>query len=131
MAVSSIKAVLPEEIEKVWKAVTSVYDYTWRSDLSRTKVLDDRHFVEYTKSGYATNFTVTVSIPYQRWELEMENTNMKGYWMGSFRQKNGGTEIEFTESVSVKKLYLMPFVKIYLKKQQKLFLADLDQMLKK
>ena len=55
--------------------------------------------------------------------------NIKGRWTGIFRPKEEGTEIEFTESVSVKKFFLRPFAKSYLKKQQAMFLRDLTKAL--
>ena len=38
----------------------------WRSDLSKTEVISDTQFVEYTKDGYQTTFTVTLVEPYRR-----------------------------------------------------------------
>lgn len=85
MAVTSIKAVLPCEINKVWELVLGVENYAaWRSDLSKTEVINDRQFIEYTKDGYSTKFTVTLVEPYVRWEFEMENSNMTGHWIGVF-----------------------------------------------
>ena len=104
---------------------------TWRSDLSKIEVLNDKQFVEYTKGGYATTFTTTVVEPYQRWEFDIENDNMKGHWIGVFTQRDGQTEIEFTEDVAVKKLVLKPFVKAYLKKQQTQYIEDLRDVLSK
>ena len=49
MVTSSIKAILPCEIHRVWEAVTAVEGYAWRSDLSKTEILDENRFVEYTK----------------------------------------------------------------------------------
>lgn len=46
----------------------------------------------------------------------MENSNMKGHWVGVFSEKDGQTEIDFTEDVTVKKFALKPFVKGFLKK---------------
>lgn len=54
----------------------------------------------------------------------MENSNMKGHWVGVFVEKNGQTEIDFTEDVTVKKLIMKPFVKTFLKKQQELYVSD-------
>ena len=79
MAVSNIKAIFPCDAQKVWNMVTSLKDYQWRSDLSKVEILDEKKFVEYTKSGYPTTFTVTCEIPYERWEFDMENSNMKGH----------------------------------------------------
>ncbi|MCM1542594.1 MAG: SRPBCC family protein [Blautia sp.] len=127
MAVSSIKAVFSCDIRKVWEVVTDVENYAWRSDLGRTEILNDRQFVEYTKDGYATTFTITVAQPCKRWEFDMENGNMKGHWTGVFIQRGKETEIEFTEDVTVKKLFMKPFVKTFLKKQQEQFISDLKK----
>lgn len=129
MAVSNIKTVLSADISKVWDVVTDVENYSWRSDLSRTELLEKNQFVEYTKEGYPTTFTITSSVPYERWEFDMENSNMKGHWVGIFTPKEGKTEIEFTENVTVKKIFLRPFIKRYLRKQQALFVADLEKAL--
>ena len=52
MAITSIKAVIPCEINKVWELVLGVEDYcAGRSDLSKTEVINDRQFIEYTKDG--------------------------------------------------------------------------------
>ena len=129
MAVSNIKTVLSADISKVWDVVTDVENYSWRSDLSRTELLEKNQFVEYTKDGYPTTFTITSSVPYERWEFDMENSNMKGHWVGIFTPKEGKTEIEFTENVTVKKIFLRPFIKRYLRRQQALFVADLEKAL--
>lgn len=129
MAVSNIKTVLSADISKVWDVVTDVENYSWRSDLSRTELLEKNQFVEYTKEGYPTTFTITSSVPYERWEFDMENSNMKGHWVGIFIPKEGKTEIEFTENVTVKKIFLRPFIKRYLRRQQALFVADLEKAL--
>ena len=129
MAVSNIKTVLSADISKVWDVVTDVENYSWRSDLSRTELLEKNQFVEYTKNGYPTTFTITASVPYERWEFDMENSNMKGHWIGIFKPKGEKTEIEFTENVTVKKIFLRPFIKRYLRRQQALFVADLEKAL--
>ena len=129
MAVSNIKTVLSADISKVWDVVTDVENYSWRSDLSRTELLEKKQFVEYTKKGYPTTFTITASVPYERWEFDMENSNMKGHWIGIFKPKGEKTEIEFTENVTVKKIFLRPFIKRYLRRQQALFVADLEKAL--
>ena len=56
---------------------------------------------------------------------------MTGHWVGIFTEKGESTEVEFTENVEAKKFYFKPFVKLYLKKQQKQFVYDLDKELMK
>lgn len=127
MAVSNIKATFPGDIRKVWEIVTDVNNYTWRSDLDRTEILSEKQFVEYTREGYATTFTITLTEPYKRWEFDMENGNMRGHWKGIFTRRGNDTEIDFTEDVTAKKIFMKPFVKAFLKKQQAQFIADLEK----
>lgn len=129
MAISNIKASFQSDIHKVWEVVTSVENYTWRSDLSRTEILNEKQFIEYTKKGYATTFTITAVEPYQRWEFDMENGNIKGHWIGVFTSKEGQTEIDFTEDVNAKKFFMKPFLKSCLKRQQIQFISDLKKAL--
>ena len=129
MAVSTIKATFKCNIQRIWDTVTSLEDYAWRSDLSKIEIVDENHFIEYTKEGYATNFTVTAKEPYKHWEFDMENDNVKGHWIGVFTQKGEETEIDFTEDVTAKKFFMKPFVKVYLKKQQAQYISDLQKVL--
>ncbi len=129
MAVSNIKAAFQSDVQRTWEVVTSLKNYSWRSDLSKIETLNDAQFIEYTKEGYATAFTVTAKEPYKRWEFDMENDNMKGHWTGIFTQKDGMTEIDFTEDVTAKKNFMKPFVKAYLRKQQALYISDLRKAL--
>ena len=129
MAISNVKAVFQNNIQDVWDIVTSLENYQWRSDLSKIEIINEKTFIEYTKDGFDTTFTVTVSEPYKRWEFNMENSNMKGHWTGVFTEKNGQTEIDFTENVTAKKLIMKPFLKAFLKKQQQLYISDLKKAL--
>ncbi len=130
MAVSKIKAVFANDVKDVWNVVTSLENYQWRSDLSKIEVINDKQFIEYTKDGYATTFTITTVEPLERWEFDMENSNIKGHWTGVFSFQNGHTEIEFTEDVTVKKFIMKPFAKSFLRKQQELYVSDLRKALR-
>lgn len=129
MAISKITAVFQNDIADVWNVVTSLENYQWRSDISRIEVISDKQFIEYTKDGYATTFTITVTDPLKRWEFDMDNGNMKGHWTGIFSFQNGQTTIEFTEDVVAKKFIMKPFVKAFLKKQQEQYVSDLRKAL--
>ena len=130
MATTNIKATIQSDIHTVWNIVLAVDRYsTWRSDLSRAEAINEKQFVEYTKDGYPTTFTVTAEEPYKRWEFDMENSNMKGHWIGVFTPKGTETEIDFTECVTAKKFFMKPFVKAFLKRQQEQYIADLRKAL--
>ena len=129
---SNIKDIICSDIHKVWETVLAIDKYSaWRSDLSKTEILNQMHFIEYTKQGYSTEFTITTVEPYKRWEFDMENSNMKGHWIGIFTSKGNKTQIDFTECVTAKKIIMRPFVKSYLRKQQAQFVMDLKKILEK
>lgn len=130
MAIANMKATFSSDIEKIWNIVTSCVDYSWRSDLSKIEVVEDKkRFIEYTKDGYPTNFTITAFEPCKRYEFDMDNDNMTGHWTGIFTVENDKVCIDFTENVTAKKLFMKPFVGMYLKKQQAAYLQDLKKAL--
>lgn len=62
-----------------------------------------------------------------KYSFLMDNVNFSGEWTGHFRQAENGTEVIFTESISLKKWWLYPFALLYLKLQQKRYIADLKR----
>lgn len=50
MAISNINTIISNDIQKVWNIVLAVDKYnSWRSDLSKTEIINDKQFIEYTK----------------------------------------------------------------------------------
>ena len=131
MATSRVTVHFPCPVERVWQVVTDLMNTAWRSDLARVEVLDETRFVEHTKSGYATNFTVTACEPLRRWTFTMENGNMSGTWEGIFEAAEDGARLHCTETVHAKRWWMCPFVPGYLKRQQRLYLEDLRRELQK
>lgn len=125
MAVSKVNALFSTDVKRVWSIVTSLENYQWRSDLSRIEVLNDKQFVEYTKDGFPTTFTITAMEPYKRWEFDMDNSNMKGHWTGIFIERDGETEATFIEDVTARKWIMKLLVKLFLKRQQNQYISDL------
>ncbi len=122
--------VFGSRIDKIWKLITDNTEYSWRSDLSKVTVIDGgTRFIEYTKDGYPTEFTVTLKIPHERYEFDMKNSNMTCHWTGIFTKVNGRTKVTFIEEVEVKKVIMRPFVGMYLKKRQKKYIEDLKHAL--
>lgn len=135
MTTSNITVTIPCDIHKVWETISAVETYsTWRSDVSKTEVIDEKQFIEYTKDGYETAFTVTVAVPYSQWELEMENSHIKGRWTVAFESKGDETELDITACASAKGLSFRPvgqsvFERTYLKKGLERFEKDLKKLL--
>lgn len=131
MVKATIRASFDEEIQKVWQIVTDLQNYSWRSDLSKIEVINEGQFIEYTTGGYPTKFTISDKKPFKLYAFVMENSNIRGHWQGEFTKAGSQTEIIFTEEVTVKKFYLKPFAKGYLKKQQEKYISDLTATLSK
>lgn len=129
MAKVNIKAIFHTDLEQVWRVVTDNTDYSWRSDLDRIEVVDDTTFVEYTKDGFPTTFTITCKEEGKRYEFDMVNQNMQGHWTGIFQETEGGVEIDFTEDVKANHPLMNAFAGLYLKKQQKQYIEDLRRSL--
>lgn len=130
MTTSSITAVLPYDIKDVWEVVTSLEDYTWRSDLSQIEIINNgEKFIEYANNGFPTTFTITAYEPMKKYEFNMENSRMTGHWIGTFSANAEKTTICFTEYITAKKLFIRPFVSLYLKMQQKQYMDDLQKKL--
>lgn len=132
MAISKITAEFECKVEEIWDIVTSLEHYSWRSDLGKIVVVTpEKQFEEHTKDGYVTKFTITAYEPYERYEFDMENSNMSGHWTGVFSVQGDTVRIAFTEDVTPKKVIMIPFVKAYLKKQQLQYISDLKNELNK
>lgn len=134
MTTANQKLVIQWDIQKVWETVLAVERYpAWRSDVTGTEVTDEKRFVEYAKDGYSTTFTVTAVEPLKRWELDAENSHVKGHWTYTFTSKGSETELDITMGVTAKQLSTRPvgksvFEKTYLKKELEQFVADLKKL---
>lgn len=129
MIVSAIRAVLPCPAGRIWRTVTDLEHYGWRSDLSRLEVQADGRFVEYTRQGFPTAFAVTAANPCRRWAFTLENENLRGRWQGIFWERQGKTAVLFTEWVEPKAPVPAVLIRLYLKQQQRRYLADLRRAL--
>lgn len=133
MRKSTIEAVFKADRKTLWNIVTNNEEYSWRSDLERIEILENgSQFIEYTKGGFNTTFTITQKQPYTTYAFTMENQNFKGNWKGAFSViENGGTRIEFTEEIEMKNRFveILSYIMMPLKKMQKTYIRDLKRKL--
>lgn len=134
MRKSTISATFQADVQTVWNIVTNNHNYAWRSDLNKIEVLErGNKFIEYTKDGFSTNFTITVKEELKRYEFDMENKNMTGHWIGIFNSThNNGTKIDFTEELYIRNpvMELLSHLFMNLKKMQQTYVTDLKKVLK-
>lgn len=132
MVKSNIKKEFNCDIEKLWNIITDNTNYTWRSDLSKIEIIDDKHFIEYAKNNYPTYFTITSKENLKEYRFDIENTNIKGKWTGIFKElSNGSVELDFTEEIETNNIIMKLLAKLYLKTQQKRYMKDLEKELNK
>ena len=113
--VANCKATFHSDIQKVWDLVTRPEKFAWRKDLYGVEEFGSKEYTEISADGYMTNFTVTESDHLKRWEVKVENETMTGRRIGTFREKDGITEMELVDDVEPKswigKLFCMPFLR--------------------
>lgn len=132
MVKSIIKKQFHCDKDKLWDVITDNYNYSWRSDLSKIDIIDEKHFIEYGKNNFPTYFTITAKEKLKEYKFNLENANLKGKWTGIFKElPNGNIELDFTEEIEVKNFIMKLLAKFYLKSQQKKYMKDLEKELKK
>ena len=132
MIKSNIKKEFDCDKNKLWDIITDNANFTWRSDLSKIEIIDETHFIEYTKNNFPTYFTITAKEKLKEYKFDLENDNIKGKWVGTFKElPNGNIELEFTEEIEVNNLIMKLLAKSYLKGQQKRYMRDLEKEINK
>lgn len=132
MIKSNIKKQFSCDKNKLWDIITDNSNYKWRTDLSKIEIIDEIHFIEYTKNKFPTYFTITAKEKLREYKFDLENANLKGRWIGTFKElPNGQIELDFTEEIEVNSLIMKLLAKPYLKSQQKRYMRDLEKELNK
>ena len=127
---SNIKKQFSCDRNKLWDIITDNSNYVWRSDLSKIEIIDDTHFVEYTKNNFPTYFTILSKEKLKEYKFDLKNANLKGKWIGIFKElPNGNIELDFTEEIEVNSFIMKLLAKSYLKSQQKRYMRDLERAL--
>ncbi len=129
---SNIKKEFNCDKNKLWDIITDNANFAWRSDLSKIEIIDNTHFVEYTKKNFPTYFTIISKEKLKVYKFELKNENLKGKWIGIFKElPNGNIELDFTEEIEVNSFIMKMLAKFYLKSQQKRYMRDLERELNK
>lgn len=119
-------------IEDIWRLLTDNTDYAWRSDVQEITVQESgSHFTEISREGIATEFTVAMRIPHQRYVLDLQNKNFTGRFTAVLEKNNGRTRIDLTEDLELtgKSRVKAFFARKYLDKQQKCYIEDIKKAL--
>lgn len=125
---SYIKEILPAHIETVWNIITNNEDYSWRSDISKVKIINKKKFIEYDKHNFNTNFIIMKKEEMKEYRLDFDNQNLYGHWIGRIKTVNEqDTEIEVIEKINVKQKWKKILAKKMIKMKQKQYIKDLKK----
>ncbi len=128
---SYVKETLPCNIELVWNTITNNEDYRWRSDISNIEIVNEKNFIEYDIHNFATKFTITKKIETEEYQLDFDNQNLYGHWIGRFKPINEqNTEIELIEQITIKQKKAL-LIKAIVKMRQKKYINDLKKEISK
>lgn len=134
MRKSNIHATFKSDIQSVWAVVTDNTHTEWRSDLSRVEISEDgRRFTEYTHDGHHTEFFITTKVPFNHYAFDMQSPFFTGHWIGLLSSlPDGGTEIDFTEELSIKNpvMEVLSYLFMNLKQIQQTYVDDLRKELR-
>ncbi len=129
MIKSNIKVKLNFDIVKVWNKVTYLENYSWRSDLSKLEILNNDTFIIKGKNNTKTVCKITFAKLYRQWNLKIDNKHFFGEYIGVFSGDENHCVFEIKGDLKAKKIFLLPFLKDMLKKQQNDFINDLQRAL--
>ena len=131
MIKSSTTTRLPYPTELVWDLVTSLTDWSWRSDITGCRAVGPAAFEETAGRGEPTAFAIVDKVPCARYAFTMENSAMTGRWEGLFASDGEGTALTFTQEVEVKRPLQRLAAPAYLRRRQRRYLRDLEAYLRR
>lgn len=136
MSVGRVRVVheadLPWSVSQVWKVVTNVSDWRWRSDLAKCEIINERVFVEHPKGGKPIRFTTIQCENEHVWEFSIESNSLGGYWRGTFTQTRHGCHLQFVEEVQMRNRLIPNWVtRLFLRSYQTRYFQDLHTELRR
>ncbi|MFR6095953.1 MAG: SRPBCC family protein [Dysosmobacter welbionis] len=128
--VSIATALVPYPPERVWAVVTDLDCWRWRGGLSRLDhVGEDAFYGVRQKRLSHPLHRHGAPPPVPLGLFDLDNANLAGRWAGEFRPEGGGTQVTFTETITVKSPGCASLPRGYLRRQQARYLADLGRAL--
>ena len=126
------EADLPWSVSQVWRVVTNVDQWRWRSDLEGCERVGEHDFVEYPKGGTPIRFTTVRREEERGREFTIDGESLKGSWQGVFTSTASGCLARFTEDVDVRGRFVPRWVaRLFLRSYQARYFRDLRAELRR
>lgn len=119
------KTIFQTNLDTLWDIITNNNDYSWRSNIKEIKIINDKKFIEIDSDDVETEFTIITSDKNKKYEIDYENNNLKGHWVGLFYLTSQGAELDMVEDVESKKPLLSISVSKTLKRMREIYIEDI------
>ena len=121
---------LPCPAERIWRVITDLEHWSWRSGLTDLLVeRDGRHFVEKFRDGDVLFCRITAFAPCRWYALDMANDRLFGHWEVLLIPTDQGARMELTSGVWIKGPLGNLLAKSWLLRRQRRYVADLRRAL--
>ena len=121
------KTFFQTDLDILWDIITNNHDYSWRSQIKEIKIIKDRKFIEIDNNGIETTFIIITMDKNKKYEIDFENDNVKGHWVGLFYLTSQGAELDMVEDVEAKNALLSLFVPKTLKQMREVYIEDIQR----
>lgn len=112
----------------VFEVMCNNEDFSWRSDLKRIDILNEKEFIEIYPNDNQTTFKITKIEPDTYYSFDLKNKIFEGYWTGELSPTStNGTKLTLTEHIHVYNPIIRIFASMFmnLKKMQETYVHDL------
>jgi len=129
---------LESSLEEVYKAITDLKDYSWRSDIDKIRKIDSKHFLEIeygdkkkSAPDFITFITVLRKTKDKAYDLNIVNNVMEGNVYISMNQIDNKIEITIKHEMDIgnKNKWFFKIGKTGIKSIQKRYITDLKKKL--
>ena len=122
----TVRAVLACPAERVWRVVTDLERWEWRSDLEQLRAAPDgRSFVEYDWDNRPAYCRVSAYAPCRWYAVDVVSEKTVGRWDWLFLRDGAGTRVELTAEVRAKNALLDLLALAELRRKQRKYMEDL------
>ena len=129
-------AKLKSSPQQVWDVITNVKaQKEWRDDVKSIEMISSEKgaekWTETPKKGQPITFQVKTFQEPNRYDIEIVDSGISGYWEGRITESNGTTSVAFKEIIDVKNPYFRTIVYLFvdLDKTMDIYMTNLKKKL--
>lgn len=122
--------------QQIWDIITNIKGQEqWRSDVKSIEIISTKKgaekWTEIPKKGRPITFQVKTYQEPNRYDIEIVDTSISGYWEGRIKEVNGTTKVECKEIIHVNNPYfrIVSYLFVDLNEIMDIYMANLKNRL--